>query len=180
MNQFKNKLPKQVLVILIALGFLAFSYFINLGEQEPLDVPDQTSSLEASNFVSQSNNTISEYALKHIFEGNINRRGEATGFHHKASAPDNNTGILRIIKEPNSCGVYTAQVKIQGKTKRAYSSMFPDNLNKSEITSILISSYKKGKAANPSKQIFTVQTDRCFKMTIIENNGKLATAYPLY
>jgi Bacterial EndoU nuclease len=177
-----NKTTKQIILLVVALTFLGVSFYINSNNQEEPDVPDiqETSNNSSTNFVSPKKSPISETVFKHIFEGNINRRGEAVGFHHNPSSTNKDTGIVKVIKPENNCGVYTAQVKIQGKTKKAYSTMFPDKLKKSEIVSILESSYKKGISANPNKSIFTVVTDNCFRITMILNNNQLATAYPLY
>jgi deoxycytidylate deaminase len=176
-----NKLTKQFLLLLIALIFVIGGLYLSSMYPDSPDTPEITDSNKfSSNTTNNQKSVIDDIVFKHIFEGNINRRGEATGFHHKPSSPGPDTEVIKTIKEANNCGVYVAQVKVQGKTKKAYSSMFPDKLNKSEIINILDSSYKKGISANPIKTIFTVQTDQCFKVTMILNNNRLATAYPLY
>jgi Bacterial EndoU nuclease len=124
---------------------------------------------------------LSEYNFKHILEGNINRRGEATGFHHNPSAPNKDTKIIKIISKENSCGVYKAQVQVAGKLKDAYSTMFPDKLTKSEILDDLKYVYEEGLKKFPKKDTFTIKTKGCFSVfMVLDNNSNIITSYPIY
>ncbi|MGL4759825.1 MAG: EndoU domain-containing protein [Patescibacteria group bacterium] len=186
---------KSLSVILISLLFVGLGIYVNqnsnidsINENNFIQQIAEDSKEEEKNYLNQKpqfySNIITEYNLNHVLGGNINRRGEATGFHHKQSAKNSNTKIISIYKEPNQCDVYVAKVQVDGKTKKAFSSMFPDKLNKNQIVDILISSHKKAlekKLNNNGVSSVQVQTDNCFKINLIlDPNKKIITAYPIY
>ena len=202
------KYTKNITVIFIAFVVVCISYLLtqNFPQFEDLPDPQDTNSQNlvspnknnfnnsdrGSNQNNQNNNSstngnnssyssfITDYNLDHILSGNINRRGEATGFHHALSSKDPLTKVINITKQANSCGVYVAKVQVKGKTKQAFSSMFPDKLNKSDIIDILKVSYDKA-IAKGSGSVVTVDSGSCFKISIIlDNYKKIITAYPIY
>jgi Bacterial EndoU nuclease len=175
----------KIIILLIAIGFLFFStqYTNNTQNKVTYNEEEKVEELE---FIENNSNSklpsfLSEGNLKHILQGGINRRGEATGFHHLPSAKDTNTKILQIINQENNCGVYKAKVSIEGKTKKAFSSMFPNKLTKEELVDIISKAYNKGRENFPTSKTLKVKTDNCFEILIaIDNNKKIITAYPLY
>jgi Bacterial EndoU nuclease len=127
---------------------------------------------------------LSQQNFKHILEGNINRRGEATGYHRKESAPDDRTKIIRITNQPNTCGVYKAQVQVKDKLKQANSSMFPDRLSEEQVLEVLKQAYIDGVSKNQNNQnnqSFTVKTRDCFSVfMVLDDQKKIITSYPIY
>jgi Bacterial EndoU nuclease len=120
-------------------------------------------------------------SFKHITEGSINRYKEATGFHLKSASPDQSTRVVKITNQPNNCGVYKAQVIIQGKPKQALSSMFPDRLNKSQLLQILKDAYLNSFNKGQNNSTLTIKTKDCFSLfMVIDKNNKIITSYPIY
>ena len=56
--------------------------------------------------------------MEHIFQGEINRKGQATGFHHEGSIGHNTRArITNITQKQNLHGVYVGNVEIFDSTK---------------------------------------------------------------
>src|SRR5437764_712916 len=71
--------------------------------------------------------------LRHIEEGEINRRGEAVGYHHRPNGVDPpGARVLRIVQSADASGVYRAIVALQDPEtgawvrKKAPSTFYPD------------------------------------------------------
>ncbi|KJU96420.1 EndoU domain-containing protein [Streptococcus gordonii] len=69
----------------------------------------------------------------HIFEGDLNRRGQAGGYHYDM-VEGTSGNIIEGTKGPalNDAGVYEAKVEVDGIPKKAnggYSTFFPDNMS---------------------------------------------------
>jgi Bacterial EndoU nuclease len=188
--QSAQKIISKTAILIIALLILVGSYYISTNsidkienqpevvtEQDitPLDLVDKNDTYQnLPTFLRTSN-------LKHILEGNINRNNQATGYHHKASAPNNQTKVLNIIATSNKCGVYKAKVQVQGKPKSAFSTMFPDNLNANEVRDSIISGYNNGTNKYPANSSFTINTNQCYDIFIVlDSQKKIITSYPIY
>ena len=70
--------------------------------------------------------------IAHIQTGEINRRGEAVGYHHRSNGVDPpGARVLRIVQPPDANGVYRARVALRDPEtgawldKRASSTFFP-------------------------------------------------------
>lgn len=75
-------------------------------------------------------------ALKHILEGELNRRGQAVGFHYD-QLPTKKGEILQGTKTaPNEFGVFEAEIEVEGVKKtsnQGKSSFFPDDWDTQDI-----------------------------------------------
>jgi hypothetical protein len=120
----------------------------------------------------------------HIFQGEINRHGKPTGFHARINGEiPENIRILRIRGEPNSAGVYTAQIAIRdpasGEWKEKFSSLFPDAMSPAEVIGAILHAYEhreKGHSRpwrGPSGRGFPIEG-------YLLRNGGINTAYPIY
>jgi hypothetical protein len=180
-----------LLIIALSLVWVAYNYSNRTIDtaseiesvQTEQDIP--VSAGPSSSAVNQDKVVLPSFLSKanfyHIFHGGINRRGEATGFHHLPTGKGPETDIIKIIKPNNTCGIYLAQVKIEGQTKRAYSTMFPDRLTTNQVLESIITGYNNYKSNPTTNRTITVQTNECYRITIIiDNNAKIITTYPLY
>ena len=122
--------------------------------------------------------------LTHIFEGEINRKGKATGFHHESQKPSAfSPRIKELLSAPNKYGAYTAIVEIfdpgtaQWKTK--FSSLFPKTLSKASVIKAIVNvvqqspSQKAGRWRGLSAYGFQIEGYRL-------KDGRIVTAYPIY
>jgi len=131
--------------------------------------------------------------LTHIFEGEINNRGKAVGFHARYLGQDpENSQLLRIISGPNERGVYTGEVEIYDEKedrwkRKAFTSFFPDQLTKGQIQKLILKAYhegktnKRGKWRGKSGLGFAIEGWLCpkgGKPTC--PHGAINTAYPIY
>jgi len=131
--------------------------------------------------------------LSHIFEGEINARGKAVGFHARAQGQDpENAQLYRVISGPNERGIYTGEVEIydgeEGRWKRkAFSSFFPDKLTRFEIENLILKAFhnskptKRGKWRGKSGAGFQIEGWLCpAGGTKTCPDGAINTAYPIY
>lgn len=120
----------------------------------------------------------------HIFQGEINRRGKPTGFHAKFNGQTpKSVRILRVKGKPNKAGVYTAEIAIQdkdtGEWKEKFSSMFPDELQITDVVKAIVHAYKNREKDHsqpwrgPSGHGFPIEG-------YLLKNGNINTAYPIY
>ncbi|WP_051309603.1 EndoU domain-containing protein [Desulfogranum japonicum] len=132
---------------------------------------------------SQWSNTTPQINLTHIFQGEINRQGKATGFHSRPGGIDTkNAKVLRILAGPNSRGVYTAQAALlnrEGKWLTKFSSFFPDSMDKKDIITAILHAWQHRQTdqsqpwQGPSGRGFLIQG-------YINKQGNINTAFPLY
>ncbi len=122
--------------------------------------------------------------LTHIFEGEINRKGKATGFHYESRNPTTYSArIKELLSAPNKYGVYTAIVEIfdpkTSQWKSKFSSLFPKTLSKASVIKAIIdviqqsSSQKAGRWRGLSAYGFQIEGYRL-------QDGRIVTAYPIY
>ena len=88
---------------------------------------------------SKWSNTEPKVNLTHIFEGEINKRGRAVGFHARPYGRDpERAHLYRLISGPNSLGIYTGEAEIYDVDtdrwkQKAFSSFFPDKISKDQV-----------------------------------------------
>ncbi|MDY0943335.1 EndoU domain-containing protein [Priestia megaterium] len=115
--------------------------------------------------------------MKHIYHGEINRRGKAVGYHHESMM--GGKIIPGTEKEPDKNGVYEAKVEIDGKRKVAKSSFFPKEWNRVDVLRAIDDAYQNKKQIGSNKYI--AETSSGIKIEMFLNkDGSIATAYPLY
>jgi hypothetical protein len=116
--------------------------------------------------------------LTHIFAGEINRRGRATGFHSRPNGVDpKGSGVARVVDRPNRLGVYTAVIWIGRRNRTKFSSLYPDRLSRKQVITAILAAFRHGQRRGerfrgPSGLGFTIEG--------YFQNGRIATAYPIY
>ncbi|EOH96619.1 hypothetical protein UAY_02987 [Enterococcus moraviensis ATCC BAA-383] len=127
-----------------------------------------------------TSNFQNENALAHIFQGNLNRRGSAGGYHSEF-IPNTPGRIVPGTKTPPKVsGVYTGQVTVNGVPKtgnQGVSSFFPEHWDPQFVVNTINGAYEnrtlvKGNTYNGSYNGITVQM-------YIDSNGKIISAFPL-
>ncbi len=143
-----------------------------------------TSHFAAAFEVSDWSKTNPPLNITHIFDGEINRKGKATGFHHLADGENKPTARLKkILSGPNKYGIYTALVEIRetkaSSWREKFSSMFPAKLTRPVIVKAILHAFQKNeiqtgrKWRGPSGYGFKIEGYRL-------QDGRIITAYPLY
>jgi hypothetical protein len=187
------KVIPKFLLIFIALAVVIGAYYLQgtnksispIFDDDANDVQYESSQFASNPMPNYSQLVIPKYFslvnVKHVLEGGINRRGEATGFHHLPSKKQERTKILEIINKANSCGVYRAKVQIDGKVKKAFSTMFPDRLTSQEVINSIKAGYEKAQSQSITRRTIQISTNECYDITIIlDDNKNIITSYPMF
>ena len=200
MHKYKKLIPL-VAVVLIAFGVNLERFGIDL--EKLTGQSGQQSSYSNNNSSTQGNgnqdsknttasnnrqdrphwsNTSPKLNLRHIFEGEINRKGKPVGYHSRPGGRDPATARVVTIKSgPNSAGIYTATIEIKdgNQWKSKFSSFFPDSMSESDVTQIILHAYKNSK--NPNKQPWSGPSGKGFTIQgYTASRGDINTAFPVY
>ena len=124
--------------------------------------------------------------MEHIFHGEINRKGQATGFHHEGSIGHNTRArITNITQKQNLHGVYVGNVEIFDFTKGKWikktvdSSFYPKTWSRSRVISEIKSAYHNG--CITGNKFSGVSTSGVIISGYVNQKGyDINTAYPIY
>lgn len=124
-----------------------------------------------------------EKSLSHIFEGDINRRGQAGGYHYDM-VEGTSGNIIEGTKGPalNDAGVYEARVEVDGIPKKAnggYSTFFPDHMSPQEVVDTINEAYSNKVLAYGNKYIGKSSNGLKIGMYIRKSDGKIISAFPM-
>lgn len=131
--------------------------------------------------------------LGHIFEGEINHRGRAVGFHVRPLGQDpKGARLIKQLSGPNRVGVYTGRGEIFDEKNKVwkekrFSSFFPDHLTATEIIDDILKAYHgstpdpRGQWRAPGGHGFVIEGWLCPKGGRPTcPDGAINTAYPVY
>ena len=131
----------------------------------------------------QHTENFTEKSLIHIFESDINRRGQAGGYHYDM-VEGTSGSIIEGTKSPalNDAGVYEAKVEVNGIPKKGnegYSTFFPDRMSPQEIVDTINEAYSNKIYQEGSRGIYVGNSKVGIKIRmILTDDGKIITAYP--
>lgn len=120
-------------------------------------------------------------ALEHIFEGEINRRGDAVGFHKEGMDSSKGRIIDGTETTPNEQGVYQGKVEIDGVEKTGnggYSTFFPKDLSPQEVVDSINEAYDSRVHDCGNTYIGTSDSGLEIGM-YIDSNDKIISAFPI-
>jgi hypothetical protein len=122
--------------------------------------------------------------LRHIDFGEINRYGEAVGYHHRPGGVDpEGARVVTIVQPPDANGVYRALVAIRDRmsgawvAKKTPSTFFPDALSDAEIVEAILAAFHDGRIRHDGH--FLGASGRGFMIEGWYQNGRITAAYPL-
>jgi Bacterial EndoU nuclease len=120
----------------------------------------------------------------HIEFGEINRRGEAVGYHHRPNGVDPPSArVLRIVQPANANGVYRARTALRDAAtgewipKKAPSTFYPDAMTPEEVVDAILVAFHVSEIRNDGQ--FVGPSDRGFAIEDWYQNGRINAAYPL-
>lgn len=143
-----------------------------------------TSSLTTSEIISslQETENFRSNSLKHILEGEINRRGEATGYHSEFLENTHGKIIPGTDRRINDYGAYKAQVEVDGIPKAAnggYSTFFPKDWHPQQIVDNINEAYSNKIHMGGNTNIYDgVGIDGLPIRLFLDGNGKIISAFP--
>ena len=129
----------------------------------------------------QHTENFTEKSLIHIFEGDINRRGQAGGYHYDM-VEGTSGSIIEGTKSPalNNAGFYEAKVEVNGipkKGNKGYSTFVPDHMSPQEVVDVINEAYSNMEWMDDSRYLGISRNGIKIEM-ILNSEGKIITAYP--
>lgn len=124
----------------------------------------------------------SRHGLEHIFDGTVNKKGKATGYHY-SRVEDSKGQILdgtRSKKDEN--GVFTAKVEVDGVKKEGFSSFYPEDWTPQEVVDAINTAYKEAvnDPKNPHGSLWIGHAGKLEIDMYLDDNRKILTAYPIH
>ena len=119
----------------------------------------------------------------HIFEGDLNRRGQSGGYHYDM-VEGTSGNVIEGTKGPvlNDTGVYEAKVEVDGIPKKAnggYSTFFPDNMSPQEVVDAINEAYEARVFDTNSRNIYEGISKNGMKITMyLDSEKKIISAFP--
>ena len=140
--------------------------------------------LEAAALSCRWTNTEPPINLVHIELGEVNRRGEAVGYHHRPNGLDPpGARVLRITQPPDQNGVYRGRVALRDPAtcawvqKKGASTFFPDAMSANEVVKAIRTAFYHGQAGSDGR--FVGPSGAGFAIEGWYQNGRINAAYPL-
>jgi Bacterial EndoU nuclease len=122
--------------------------------------------------------------LMHIDFGEINRYGEAVGYHHRPGGVDpDGAHVLRIMQPPDANGVYRAFVAVRDPVsgawvrKKAPSTFYPDTMSDPDVVDAVLAAFHSSSTRSDGQ--FIGPSGRGFVIEGWYQNGRINAAYPL-
>ena len=122
--------------------------------------------------------------LAHIDYGEINRHGEAVGYHHRPNGVDPpGARVRQVVQPPDASGVYRARVALRDPAtggwidKKAPSTFFPDAMSDEEVIGAVLAAFREGARRGDGQ--FVGGSGRGFAIEGWYQNGRINSAYPL-
>ena len=120
-------------------------------------------------------------ALEHIFEGSVNARGVASGYHYAGIPSARGSVVSGTVSTPDANGVYEARVKVDGVKKtgnEGFSSFYPSAWTPQEVVDAIGEAYEnrefvtgdtwRGKSRNVSILMY------------LDEENRIISAFPEY
>lgn len=127
-------------------------------------------------------NIFAANAIEHIFDGTINSKGKATGYHYDNIDGSKGSIIPGTASKPDKNGVYTAKVEVSGVKKNGFSSFYPDSWSPQQVVDAINEAYEDALSDKSNKQgDLWIGYAGDLEIDMYLNNKKLiTTAYPIY
>ncbi len=120
--------------------------------------------------------------LEHIFDGTINKKGKATGYHYTMISDSKGSIIDGTRSKTDEHGVFTAKVTVDGVKKNGFSSFYPESWTPQQVVDAINTAYEEAKS-NPENPSGTIWIGHCGDLEIdmyLNDAGKITTAFPIY
>lgn len=123
-----------------------------------------------------------ENALAHILEGELNRKGNAVGFHHDRLPTKLGQVIEGTETEPNEFGVYEAKVRVDGVDKtsnRGKSTFFPLKWDTQDVVDAINEAFDSRELLTGNTYAGLTEEGMEIHMYVTEQD-KIISAFPIY
>ncbi|MBR1482816.1 MAG: EndoU domain-containing protein [Ruminococcus sp.] len=120
--------------------------------------------------------------LEHIFDGTINSKGKATGYHYSNITDSKGSIIPGTESQPDKHGVFTAKVKVNDVKKNGFSSFYPAAWSPQQVVDAINQAYDDALSDpdNPQGELWIGYSGDLEIDMYLDKNKKITTAYPIY
>lgn len=121
-------------------------------------------------------------AVAHIFDGSINKKGKATGYHYSQVTDSQGKIIEGTRSAVDSRGVFTAKVEVSGVPKNGFSSFYPENWSPQQVVDSINVAYESALADpdNPHGSLWIGYSGDLEIDMYLTDDKKIITAYPIF
>lgn len=134
--------------------------------------------------IKKLNNTknFAKKTLEHIFDGTINSKGNATGYHYSKVTDSKGKIISGTESGKDDHGVFTAKVKVSGVKKNGFSSFYPEDWTPQQVVDAINEAYNDALSdkSNPHGSLWIGYSGDLEIDMYLNNKKKITTAYPIY
>lgn len=121
--------------------------------------------------------------LEHIFDGTINKKGNATGYHYTMVSDSKGSVIEGTRSDTDENGVFTAKVSVDGVKKNGFSSFYPESWSPQQVVDAINTAYEDA-LSDPSNPVSgDLWAGYCGDIEIdmyLNSKKKITTAFPVY
>ena len=121
-------------------------------------------------------------AIEHIFEGQVNARGKAVGYHYKGIEGTSGNVIPGTESSVNNIGVYKAQVEVNGIPKTAnggFSTFYSKNLSPQQVVDAINEAYSNCELKLGTRNTYQGVANNGMKIDMfLDQSGKIISAFP--
>lgn len=196
---------KRLIAIVCVVMLLAFTAGCGIQVQEIPDLSgsddvsssqsaESTQSAEASEKSAEASYTMADIkqlkntehfaknTLEHIFDGTINGKGKATGYHYTKVKNSKGKIIEGTRSDVDENGVFTGKVEVSGIKKNGFSSFYPESWTPQQVVDAINIAYNDA-INDPSNPKGSLWIGYCGDLEIdmyLDTNKKITTAFPVY
>lgn len=150
---------------------------------DAVEIEEQAASvtIESLDDLKNIENFKNKRVLEHIFKGNINGKGKATGYHYEGYEDSLGKVIPGTCSEPDDLGVYKAKVEVDGIVKsgnKGYSTFFPKDMSPQEIVDSINEAYDD--RIDLGGDLFEGEASNGLIIQMYLDDEKITTAYPIF
>lgn len=120
--------------------------------------------------------------LEHIFDGTINKKGNATGYHYTMVLDSKGKIIDGTRSKEDENGVFTGNVEVDGVKKNGFSSFYPESWTPQQVVDAINTAYEYAvnDSKNPKGSLWIGYCDDLEIDMYLDSNKRITTAYPVY
>ena len=134
--------------------------------------------------VKQLKNTehFAKKTLEHIFDGTINSKGKATGYHYTQVTDSKGEVIPGTESQKDRHSVFTAKVKVNGVKKNGFSSFYPEDWTPQQVVDAINEAYEDAlkDKSNPHGELWIGYSGDLEINMYLDNSKRITTAFPIY
>ena len=121
-------------------------------------------------------------AIEHIFEGQVNARGKAVGYHYEGIEGTSGNVIPGTESSTNNFGIYKAKVEVNGIPKTAnggFSTFYSKNLSPQQVVDAINEAYSNCELKLGTRNTYQGVANNGMKIDMfLDQSGKIISAFP--